>query len=88
MEPTCVAFAFKNIEIFNILGGSAGDTNCYMKSMCDEDNLSFNKPGVYIDFKGLVKRGKVFLFRLDMNGSQHKTTTHKLAMFSSFILTK
>ena len=40
--------------------GSAGGTNCYLKSMCDEDNLSHNNPGVYIYFKGLMKEGKVF----------------------------
>ena len=60
MEPTCLAFAFQNIEIFNILGGSAGGTNCYLKSMCDEESLSYNNPGVYIYFKGLIRGGKVF----------------------------
>ena len=60
MEPTCLAFAFQNIEIFNILGGSAGGTNCYLKSMCDEESLSYNNPGVYTYFKGLIRGGKVF----------------------------
>ena len=90
-EPTCVAFAFKNIQIFNILGGSAGGTNCYLKSMCDDDNLSHNNPGVYIYFKGLMKEGKVFFISYGyIIGSHHIVSTflgtHKLAMLLSFNL--
>ena len=62
MEPTCVAFAFENKEIFYVLGGSGPDTNYYKESRCDEDNLLHNRPGVYIYFKGLVKGGKYCYF--------------------------
>ena len=61
-DPTCVAFAFENKEIFYMLDGTGPETNCYLKSMCDEDNLSQNNPWVYIYFKGLVKGGKNFYF--------------------------
>ena len=58
--PTCVAFAFENKEIFYMLDGTGPETNCYLKSMCHEDNLFHNNPGVYIHFKGLMKGGKYF----------------------------
>ena len=56
IEPTCLDFAFENKEIIYMLGGSGPETNCYLKSMCDEESLSHNNPGVYIYFKGLDER--------------------------------
>ena len=57
VEPTCVAFVFENKEVLYLFGGSGFDTTCYLKSVCDEENLSYKNPGVYIYFKGLVKKG-------------------------------